>query len=148
MTTAFSHLGICVADLEASMRFYTEVLGFEPGASFPVGHEFGPLMELDGVALQSQFLSRDGVTIELLFFSSPETLGEPVRRPVTQLGLTHLCIRVDDVDAVALHVVRHGGTVLEHTRTTMGDRTDPAAPDFVYCTDPNGVRIELMRLPG
>lgn len=147
MTITFSHFGICVADLEESRRFYCEALGFEVGASFPVGNEFGRLMELDGVELQSQFLTRDGLSIELLAFASPPTVGEPTRRPVNRLGLTHLSIRVDDVDAVAAKIAELGGTVLDGTRTTMGDRADPRAPDFVYCTDPNGVRIELMRLP-
>jgi len=33
MTLSFSHLGICVSDLERSVRFYVEGLGFEPVAS-------------------------------------------------------------------------------------------------------------------
>jgi hypothetical protein len=36
--------------------------------------------------------------------------------------------------------------VLADTRTTF-DRPE-ARMDFVYCTDPDGVRIELMDLPG
>src|ERR1019366_1452767 len=101
MTTTFSHLGICVTDLERSMRFYCEGLGFVPAESHAVGDEFGRLMELDGVSLRSQFVRRDAVAIELLHFTTPDQIGEPVRRPMNQLGLTHLSIRVDDVDAVA-----------------------------------------------
>lgn len=147
MAVAFSHFGICVGDLDRSLRFYCEALGFEPTATFPVGNEFGRLMELDDVSLRSQFIAHDGVTIELLHFATPAPIGEPVRRPVNKLGLTHLSIRVDDVDAVATKIRELGGTVLDHTRTTMGDPADPSAPDFVYCTDPDGVRVELMRLP-
>jgi lactoylglutathione lyase len=65
---------------------------------------------------------------------------------MNQLGLTHLSVRVDDVDAVAEAVDNLGGTVVEGTRTTFD--TPGALLDFVYCTDPDGVRIELMRLPG
>jgi predicted enzyme related to lactoylglutathione lyase len=54
-----------------------------------------------------------------------------------------LSIRVDDVDAVAEMVERLGGTVVAATRTTFGTTLD-----FVYCTDPDGVRIELMNIPG
>ncbi|HEY7946307.1 MAG TPA: VOC family protein, partial [Acidimicrobiales bacterium] len=71
MTTTFSHLGICVSDLERSMRFYCEGLGFSAAESHNVGEEFGPLMEIDAVALRSQFVRRDGVAIELLHFTSP-----------------------------------------------------------------------------
>jgi catechol 2,3-dioxygenase-like lactoylglutathione lyase family enzyme len=142
MSEAFSHFGICVSDLDRSIRFYCEGLGFEPTVQHQVGEEFAQLMEVDGVALRSQFLRRDGLSIELLYYDAPGHIGEPVRRPVNQLGLTHLNFRVDDVDAVAERLRSLGATVLEHTRTTFSPEMD-----FVYCTDPDGVRIELMKLP-
>ena len=145
MATTFSHLGICVSDLERSMRFYCEGLGFVAAESHTVGQEFGPLMELDAVALHSQFVRRDALSIELLSFSSPHPVGEGVRRPMNQLGLTHLSIRVDDVAAVAATLEALGGTVVTDTRTTFD--LPGASLDFVYCTDPDGVRIELMPLP-
>ena len=146
MATTFSHLGICVSDLERSMRFYCEGLGFVAAESHTVGQEFGPLMELDAVALHSQFVRRDALSIELLSFSSPHPVGEGVRRPMNQLGLTHLSLRVDDVDGTASTIERLGGTVVRSTRTTLD--MPGVELDFLYCTDPDGVRIELMRLPG
>ncbi len=146
MTTTFSHLGICVSDLERSIRFYCEGLGFSAAESHRVGEEFGSLMELDGVVLRSQFVRGDGMAIELLHFTSPGQPGAGRRRPMNELGLTHLSIRVDDVSAVAATLEALGGTVVSGTRTTFDL---PGAPlDFVYCTDPDGVRIELMQLPG
>jgi len=142
VSVSFSHFGICVSDLDRSLRFYTEGLGFEPTEHFQIGAEFGTLMEIEGVAVRSQFLRRDHLSIELLFYDAPGHVGEPVRRPVNQLGLTHLNFRVDDVDEVAARLRSLGGTVLDHTRTTFGPDMD-----FVYCTDPDGTRIELMKLP-
>jgi lactoylglutathione lyase len=144
--TTFSHLGICVSDLERSLRFYCEALGFTAAESHVVGNEFGPLMELEGVSLRSQFIRREAVAIELLQYTTPETIGQPERRPMNQLGLTHLSVRVDDVDAVAATVERLGGSVVAATRTTFD--LSGTTLDFVYCTDPDGVRIELMRIPG
>ena len=65
---------------------------------------------------------------------------------MNQLGLTHLSIRVDDIDATAAAIESLGGSVVRSTRTALpfGDVT----LDFVYCTDPDGVRIELMDLGG
>ena len=57
MDVKFSHLGICVSDLDRSVRFYCEGLGFELGQSHSVGQEFGRLMEVDDVVLQSRFVS-------------------------------------------------------------------------------------------
>jgi lactoylglutathione lyase len=134
-----------VSDLERSVRFYREGLGFELVDSHRVGDEFGSLMELAEVRLQSRFMRRDGASIELLYFETPGHTGEAVRRPMNQLGLTHLSVRVDDVDAVAATIEALGGTVVHPTRTVIGD--GQAHLDFVYCTDPDGVRIELMKLP-
>lgn len=146
MTTAFSHLGICVSDLERSLAFYTGALGFEAAEGHDIGSEFAGLMELDDVSLRSQFLRRDGMAIELLHFGRPAADGDGSRRPVNRLGLTHLCFRVDDVEAVAARIAEHGGTVLGPTRTDID--LGGAALHFVYCTDPDGVRIELMDLGG
>jgi catechol 2,3-dioxygenase-like lactoylglutathione lyase family enzyme len=145
VSLAFSHLGICVSDLDVSVRFYRDGLGFEPVASHRIGGEFACLMELDGVALESQMLSRDGVTIELLGFSHPESFGARSRRPLNQLGLTHLSLRVDDIESVATTIERLGGEVVRTTRTCI--EAGSSRLEFVYCTDPDGVRIELMDLP-
>jgi catechol 2,3-dioxygenase-like lactoylglutathione lyase family enzyme len=146
MTVSFSHLGICVSDLDRSLRFYCHGLGFELADSHQVGSEFAALMEVDGVALESRMVRRDGVTIELLSFTQPGHVGEGARRPMNQLGLTHLSLRVDDVDEVASTIEALGGTVVRTTRTTFD--LVSARLDFIYCTDPDGVRIELMDLPG
>jgi shikimate kinase/catechol 2,3-dioxygenase-like lactoylglutathione lyase family enzyme len=141
-----SHVGVCVSDPDRALRFWRDGLGFVPTHSFEVGAEFGRLMELDGVALRSQFLRRDGVTVELLHFTTPPAGGDGARRPVNRLGFTHLSVRVADVDAAAARVTQAGGTVLHDTRTTLGEGA--GLMDFVYCIDPDGTRVELMRLPG
>jgi len=137
----FSHFGICVSDLDRSLRFYRDGLGFEQTLSHSVGAEFGPLMEVDEPALESRFITRDGVSIELLWFAEPGHTGDGERRPMNQLGLTHLSFRVDDVEATAARLVELGGAIVDGTRTTVAPTLD-----FVYCTDPDGVRIELMKL--
>ncbi len=146
MMLSFSHLGICVSDLERSLRFYGEGLGFEQVASHQVGGEFGALMEIEGVEVESRMLRRDGLTIELLSFVSPGATGDGGRRPMNQLGLTHLSLRVDDVGTLADTLEGLGGSVVRGTRTTLD--LGGTVLDFVYCTDPDGVRIELMDLPG
>jgi len=145
MTPAYtpSHLGICVRNLERSMRFYCDGLGFEKKETFDVIAAFGPALEVAGdVAGTSQFVRRGGMRIELLAYQSPGTTGEPARRR-NQVGITHLSFVVDDVDAAAKHLVACGGTLLPATRTG----SDPAATQLVFVADPDGVRIELMSNP-
>jgi lactoylglutathione lyase len=146
MEPTFSHFGICVSDLERSVRFYCEALGFERAESHPIGSEFAALMDFPDVAVTSQFLRREVTAIELLAFSEPAPFGPTERRAVNQLGLTHLSFRVADVEATAAKIVALGGTRVDSSRTTIpfGD----TELEFVYCTDPDGVRVELMDLGG
>lgn len=141
---AFSHFGICVRDLERSLAFYCGALGFEKAESHEIGPEFAALMDLSDVAVTSQFIRRGPTAIELLAFREPRPFGEQIRRAVNQLGLTHLSFRVDDVRATAASIVEFGGSVVESSRTTID--LGGTALEFVYCTDPDGVRVELMDL--
>jgi catechol 2,3-dioxygenase-like lactoylglutathione lyase family enzyme len=144
MESTFSHFGICVSDLERSLAFYCDALGFEKAESHSIGREFAPLMDLENVAVTSQFIRKGTTTIELLGFDDPAPYGDRVRRPLNQLGLTHLSFRVGDLEGAAAKVVERGGAVVESSRTTI-DLGDTSLK-FVYCTDPDGVRIELMDL--
>jgi len=141
---AFSHFGICVSDLETSLRFYCEGLGFAAAESHDIGSEFARLMEFDEVVLRSQFIRREHVAIELLAFSTPSPQGQAARRAINQLGLTHLSFRTDDLGGTARRLEALGGRVVEETRTVI--ELGGAELSFLYCTDPDGVRIELMDL--
>jgi len=146
VNASFSHLGICVSDLDASLRFYCDGLGFTQAGAHDVGEEFAALMEVEGVRLRSRMIVKDGVTVELLGFDAPGVTGDGSRRPMNRLGLTHLSLRVEDVAATAAAIEALGGTVVTGTRTTIP--FGESSLDFVYCTDPDGVRIELMDLGG
>ena len=109
-----SHFGICVTDLERSMRFYCDGLGFEPAERYDLedwpdsGLDRG--LEVQGpVKLVSQFIRSGGMGIELLFFASPTPSGTPSATR-GQIGITHLSFYVDDVDVAigeARRVRRH-----------------------------------------
>ena len=146
MEPTFSHFGICVSDLDRSLRFYCDALGFEKAESHEIGSEFAGLMDFPEVSVTSQFIRKGTTAIELLAFHEPAPFGAKERRAVNQLGLTHLSFRVDDVEAVAAKVVELGGTIVETSRTTIDFGGTPL--EFVYCTDPDGVRVELMDLNG
>ena len=143
MTLAFSHVGICVSD--RSTRFYAEVLGFRPVLTVEMGPEVAATMEVEGCTFTSRVLGRGDVRVELLHWRSHEPEGDGRRRPMTALGLTHLCLRVDDVDPVLEAAERLGGTALRDTTTELpGIGVDGGPVRLVYLTDPDGVRIELV----
>jgi catechol 2,3-dioxygenase-like lactoylglutathione lyase family enzyme len=141
MEPTFSHFGICVSDLDRSLRFYCDALGFEKAEHHAIGSEFAQLMDFPEVAVTSQFIRRGTTAIELLAFSQPAPFGDGRRRPVNQLGLTHLSFRVSDVEAVATRVEELGGTWVRSSRTSIDLGGTPL--EFVYCTDPDGTRMDL-----
>lgn len=145
MTLAFSHVGVCVSDLERSTRFYTEVLGFRPVLTMDMGPEVAATMEVEGCEFTSRMLGRGDVRVELLQWRSHDAEGDGRRRPMTHLGLTHLCLRVDDPEPVLTAAERFGGAAHRETTSELpGMGVDGGPVRLVYLTDPDGVRIELM----
>jgi catechol 2,3-dioxygenase-like lactoylglutathione lyase family enzyme len=136
-----SHVGLCVSDLERSLRFYCEGLGFrEVSALELAGEPAATLLELPGVVLRARYLERDGAVVELLHYPAPGARGEGKPRPMNDLGLTHLSFRVSDLDASLARLVALGGIPLAHTRVEnpqLGMRA-------IFLGDPDGTRIELV----
>ena len=141
MSVLPSHIGLCVADIDRSLRFYCEGLGFERAESYDLDDTLleglDRALEVPGpVRLRSQMITLDNLKVELLHFSTPPAEGQPAARR-NQLGFTHCSFLVDDVDAVADRLVALGGTILPATRTVLG-------VDVVFLADPDGTRVELM----
>ena len=135
-----SHLGLCVRDLERSRRFYIDGLGFTEFARFEITR---PIAEVDAPHdITSYFMQKDGLRIELLDYRKPGVIGQPVNRR-NHLGLTHLSFVVDDVDSAAKELEEYGGTIVEGTRS---GQDDPASVQIIFVADPDGTRVELMRL--
>jgi lactoylglutathione lyase len=139
-----SHLGLCVSDLDATMRFYCEGLGFAAAERFDLDDEMlpglGASLEVPGqVAVASQFIRLGDMAIELLHYSSPDATGAPSTSR-GQLGLTHLAFHVDDLESSLARAIEHGGTLLESTRGSLG-------VELVFLADPDGTRVELMEMP-
>ncbi|MBV9487728.1 MAG: VOC family protein [Frankiaceae bacterium] len=135
---SFSHIGICVTDLEVSTRFYTQVLGFRELFSADFGDELVATMEADG-SFTSRMLARDDLRIELLHWHDQAPSGDGERCPMTARGITHLCFRVEAVDDLLDLAETYGGTAHPATRTDLD-----GGVAVVYLTDPDGVRIECM----
>src|SRR5215472_4632635 len=134
------HLGICVADLPRSLRFYRDLLGLQELSRLEVaGTHADRLLGLQNVKLRAVYLERDGMRIELLAFASPEPQAAPVPRPVNQLGLTHLSLRVSGLASLVQDLRAAGVLVLE------GTEIHPfAGSAAIFITDPDGTRIELV----
>jgi glyoxylase I family protein len=135
---SFSHVGVCVTDLDRSTDFYTEVLGFRVLFSADFGGELAATMEADG-SFTSRMLARDDMRVELLHWKDLDASGDGQRRAMTARGMTHLAFRVEAVDDLFELAKAHGGAAHPATRTALG-----GGVEVVYLTDPDGTRIECM----
>ncbi len=128
-----THLGICVSDLERSVGFYRDVLGFvEAGRFEPDPASTSRLLEID-CTLRAVYLERDGWRIELLHYPDPGSTGSSEPRPMNQLGMTHLSFRVENIDRV-----------LEGSVLAIRDGSSKA----LMAVDPDGTRLEIIDAPG
>lgn len=139
-----THIGLCVADLARAQRFYCEGLGFAPcGELHIAGEPTSTLLRLPDVDLHAVYLERDGVRLELLHYRVPGAQGDAMPRAMNTRGLTHLSLRVDDLDGTLTALVALGGRVLEASRIAV-----PAfGTEAVFLTDPDGTLIELVQAP-
>ena len=135
-----SHLGICVSDLERSVAFYREGLGFQTVHELHVeGEPSDTLLQLRDVRLRAIYLERDGLRIELLHYEAPRSPPRAPVRSMNDLGFTHLSLIVADIEA-SLPALEAAGATIEHaTQIRIGDRTVA-----IMVRDPDGLLLELI----
>jgi len=147
MTPKFLHRAICVGDLAVSVPFYRDGLGFQPVGE-PAVEQGSWLDRLSGLSeaqrIRQSVRNGEGITLDLYAFRNPAPIGPRERRKNNQYGLTHLAFYVDSVDEWAERVAASGGKAFAHTRATFRDN----GTTMMYCTDPDGTRVELMQAPG
>jgi catechol 2,3-dioxygenase-like lactoylglutathione lyase family enzyme len=141
----FTHIGICVADLDRSIRFYRDLLGFNLRSELRIGGEpTSTLLRLPDVDLHAVYLERDGMRIELLYYQSPQAVGAGKARSMRERGLTHLSLRVDNLADLLGELGAAGVEILDDSRIDFPEFQTGA----VFVCDPDGTLIELVQSPG
>jgi catechol 2,3-dioxygenase-like lactoylglutathione lyase family enzyme len=146
--TGLAHTAVCVPDVNAAVRWYTDVLGLRV-LSPPYRME-GPEIEKDmGELLPSPVVltaaivgfGKDDRVLELIEYpaaSIPAPQTEASRPSVTRIGVTHVGMLCDDIDATRADLEGKGVTFL-----TSGI-ADVAGLRTTWCHDPWGTVIILM----
>ena len=107
---------LIVNDMDESIKFYTEVMGFEIDSQYDLGQ---------------------AGTITLLK-SEGETMVELIKNPVDEPGLFSMGMDVEDINATVKELKSKGAKItMEPMPITVGT--------LAFLEDPNGVRIALIQ---
>lgn len=140
------HVGITVKDLDASIRFYHDVLGLEfsnePSPWFE-GEELEKGVGVPGGALRQVSLLLGETTLELLEYKSPPS-ETPAPLKSQSLGASHVAFQVDDIHATKAELEAKGITF--YSDVNVVDKGVLAGWRWVYFEDPDGYPLELVEV--
>ncbi len=120
-----AHTAYNVADMEASLKYYREALGFEK--AFDLADHRGEPWIVYLYAGGGQFIE--------LFYTKP---GDP--KKVGRIGADHLCLLTDDISAAAENI-KAAGYPLDSDVSFGSDGNWQC-----WTHDPDGNRIEIMQM--
>jgi glyoxylase I family protein len=144
---AADHTGITVSNLERSLAFWRDVLGFELSHT---AHQTGELArEITGVAgaeLKLAVLKAPGGhKIELLEYLAPPDRTKHTDLRPCDVGSVHVALTVNDLNAVLQRIVASGWKTAGQPQTLQSGPN--AGKRVVYVRDPDGTTIEFMQTP-
>jgi glyoxylase I family protein len=140
------HTGITVSNLERSLAFWREVLGFEISHT---AHQKGEMAQeitgVEGAEIKLAVLrAPGGHKIELLEYLAPADRKHTDIRPC-DVGSVHIALLVHDLDAVLERIAASDWKAAGKPQTLQSGPN--AGKRVVYVRDPDGTTIELMQLP-
>ena len=142
---ATDHTGFTVSNIERSLAFWRDILGFELSHR---AHHTGDLASevtgVPGAEISIAVLKAPGHRIELLEYHAPADRKRADLRPC-DVGAVHVAIMVDHLDALLSAIAVSGWKAVGQTQTL---KTGPnAGRRTVYVRDPDGTTIEFMQPP-
>ena len=145
----FFHAGVTVLDMEASLRFYRDGLGLEvsfDGESAVTNAR--QIWNIDPERVRVVFLTVPGsdAFVELFEFMGIER--HPASARPCDYGAGHLCLFIEDAEALHRHMVELGFRSRAGQVVTI--QTGPhAGAKVAYLIDPDGYHVEVYeKAPG
>jgi len=133
--TSFSglhHVGIVVADIEASTTWYVEHLGFQRL------HKFG------WPGVQAAFIGCGAVKLELFQNDAAEPMADGRRRAETNLrigGINHFAVETPDLAATVAALAAKGVAIVSPPREVPNS----GGSRFAFIHDNEGMLVELFQ---
>ena len=136
------HVGIVVTDIEQSLQFYKDVLGFK---ILKKADESGTCID-NFLNIQNtnvttvKMIDPNNNILELLYFNShPELSDTNKLRRLTEIGCSHFALTVNDLDTL-YSTLKEQGIEFNHPPQVSDDGNVKVA----FCRDPDGTYIEMV----
>jgi catechol 2,3-dioxygenase-like lactoylglutathione lyase family enzyme len=143
MITGFNHTSFTVANIDKSVRFWTEMLGFRAASVSPrEGRWQAEVTGIAGASLMVAHLDGHGQHIEFIQYLAgalPGAAPQPALR-----GAAHVCLETDDIEATWAALLQAGGTAQGSIAVVSSGAVGGARAGYIR--DPNGILIELLQL--
>jgi catechol 2,3-dioxygenase-like lactoylglutathione lyase family enzyme len=141
VTVTFSHVGISVVNLERSLAFYRDLLGMEVVEEVTFkGERYEAILALKGARGRIAILKSGNLAVELFEFMEPAPRPVGRTRPVSDHGITHVAVEVDDIQGLYERLSAAG--VSFHCPPIHF----PACATATYARDPDGNVVEILQL--
>ena len=144
---AADHTGVTVSNLEHSLSFWRDLLGFKLSHR---AHQSGEMAQkITGVAGAELKLAvvraPGGHKIELLEYLAPADRKKDVSLRPCDVGHVHVALTVENLDTILERIAACGWKSAGQPQTlTVGPN---AGKRVIYVRDPDGTTIEFMEIP-
>jgi glyoxylase I family protein len=143
MINGVHHVAVSTADIEATIKFYTEGLGAELVMEFSWENNdtIDGIVGLKSSAAKQAMLRLGNTHIEVFEYISPKPKPADPERTAANHGYTHFCLDVTDIESEVKRLEKYGMKFFakEPLKETGGIRA-------IYGRDPNGNIIELQEV--
>ena len=142
MTIGIRHIGLVVADLDTSLAFWVDVMGFSLIVKMDEsGAHIDAMIGLEGVRLTTAKLAAPkGGILELLKFHSHPDVSEWKGKPFST-GLTHIALTVEDLDGLSTRLLDAGVT-----SPGPAQLSPDGSVKVIYVTGLEGLLLELVEI--
>ena len=140
-------LGCVVSDIDASLKFYTEAIGFKEAGAFEVSPEFATDSGLtDNKKLEVKILTlgegpgATGLKLMQVDGTSAKSNNQYIN---STLGFSYITIMVSSTDDAVARLKKAGVKPIAKGPVTLPDSLDPSLA-LTIVRDPDGNMIELV----
>lgn len=141
--TGTNHTSFTVSNLDRSIAFFRDCLGFEVTSKAP---RKAPLTErvtgIPGAKITVAYVRGPGHSLELIEFHGPASKGK-IEARACDTGAFHIAYNVDDLDGALAAVKAYGVLPVAEPITVDGGPNKGAR--IVFVRDPDGVMLELIQ---